>query len=145
MKLKNYTSEVPVTNSINRIEKRLVDMGATSVVKEYSPEKKIIGITFCIPFKGQTVPFRMPAQVDKVFAVFWKEVRNPDRVSKTRYMEQAERTAWKNVAEWVDIQSSLIMMEQVELMQVLLPYALDPRTGKTIYEKFTENPQRMLD
>jgi hypothetical protein len=85
----------------------------------------------------------MPAQVDKVFAVFWKGVRNPNLVNKSKMQEQAERTAWKNVAEWVDIQSSLIMMEQCDFMQVFMPYALTSG-GKTVYETFSENPQKLL-
>ncbi len=143
MNLKNYTSGVPVSSSILKIEKRLIDMGASSIVKEYDGEKKINGITFCFLLNGQTVAFKMPAHVQKVFAVFWKDVRNPHRVNKEKILDQAERTAWKNVADWIDIQSSLIMMEQCDFMEIFMPYALTSG-GKTLYESFKENPQKLL-
>lgn len=141
--LRNYTSEVPASTSIMRIEKRLIDMGATSIVKQYDGNKRTEGITFCFTLKNQTVAFQMPANIDKVFAVLWKTVRNPQRVKPENYWQQAERTAWKNVADWVDIQCTLITMEQVEFMEVFLPYALAPG-GKTIYQIFNDNPQKLL-
>lgn len=118
-------------------------MGASSTVRQYDSNKIICGITFCIEIKGRTIAFKMPAEVEKVYAVFWKDVRNPARANKARIQDQAERTAWKNVSDWIDIQSSLIMMEQCEFMQVFLPYALTS-LGTTVYEAFLDNPQKLL-
>lgn len=143
MNLKNYTSSVPASQSILRIEKRLVDMGATSIVKEYDANKKIAGIKFCFAVNATTFSFEMPANVEKVFAVFWKAVRSPNPNTKARLMDQAERTAWKNVAEWVDIQCSLMVMEQVDFMQVFMPYALLPN-GKTLYQGFQDSGMKLL-
>lgn len=143
MNIKNYTSETPVFRSIERIEKRLVDIGAKSVVKEYDSNKKIVGITFCIDINNSTVAFKMPAQVEKVFNLFWKHA-NPHRANKQKYLEQAERTAWKNVSEWIDIQASLVMMEQADFIQVFLPYAIT-KEGETVYDSFKKNPTKLLN
>lgn len=39
MNLKNYTSSVPVINSIAKIEHRLAQAGATHIAKEYDRER----------------------------------------------------------------------------------------------------------
>jgi len=45
MNLKNYTSSVPVNNSVNRIESQLVLAGARNIAKSYE-DQKVIGIKF---------------------------------------------------------------------------------------------------
>lgn len=142
MNLKNYTSEVPASSSIDRIEKRIVDMGATSIAKQYDENKKLTGITFCFLVNGNTVAFAMPANIDKVFAVFWKGASH--RANKDKLMQQAERTAWKNVAEWVEIQCSLIMMQQAEFLQVFMPYAIMPGTGRSMYQALQDSGMKLL-
>ncbi len=144
MNLRNYTSDMPVSASILKIKKLLIDMNVRSVIEEYGPDKKIVGITFTIDIHNQTAIFKMPANIEKVFAVLWKEVKNPHRANRANYMDQAERTAWKNISDWVHIQSSLVAMEQAQFTEIFLPYLLNPKTGRTAFELFQENPQKLL-
>jgi len=51
-----------------------------------------------------------------------------------RIKEQAERTAWKIVADWVDAQMAMIELSQVELMEVFLPYLFNRQTRQTYFE-----------
>ncbi|NCT92929.1 MAG: hypothetical protein GXC72_00770 [Chitinophagaceae bacterium] len=140
MNLKNYTSSVPAATSILRICKALVEAGATDISQKYDPETKTcIAISFRLVITGQ-VPmfFQLPAKVDPCFNVLWNEVKRPRADSRKKIMEQAERTAWKIVADWVEIQLSMILLEQAEPLQVFLPYVYDPVKQRTFYQSLKD-------
>lgn len=58
--------------------------------------------------------------------------------------DQARRTAWKILYEWVQIQVSMIQIEQVEIMEVFLPYAYDKEKNETYFEKIKANGFKQL-
>lgn len=133
--LKNYTSTVPASRSVSHIEDMLVRHGATDIYKKYSPEKKLEAISFMLPVQGRKVPFKLPARVDNCEKVLRRAVRRPKPGTYDRIREQAERTAWKLVSDWVDVQMSLIELKQVDIMEVFLPYVYDVAKDQTFYEK----------
>jgi len=144
MNLKNYTSTVPAITSMGRIEKSLVAAGATNISKTYE-DQVCTAITFRMVITGH-VPmfFELPAKVEPCFNVLWAEVKRPKPETKKNIREQAERTAWKIVADWVEIQLSMILLEQAEPLQVFLPYCYDPSTDQTFYEKMKTNNFKQL-
>ena len=144
MNLKNYTSTTSSDKSISRIEKKLVSIGAKNINKEYENEM-LTSIKFLIDIKGQTVAFALPARVHVVFDVMWKEVVRPRPDTKKRIQDQAEMTAWKIIADWVDIQASMIYLEQAEILQVFMPYALVGNSNTTFYDKIKESGFKALN
>lgn len=58
--------------------------------------------------------------------------------------EQAERTSWKLLHEWVHIQITMIAMEQAEALQVFLPYAYDSKKDETFFERLKGNGFKQL-
>ena len=116
----------------NKIEHRLVSAGATHIAKVYDDEKNVKGITFQIPVNDKSLIFKLPAKSESVFNVLWGGVRRPRPETKENIQQQAARTAWKLLSEWVDIQISLIKIQQVELLEVFLPYCWDPLKIKLI-------------
>ena len=121
-KIKNYTSSVPAERSVMLIEGVLIDIGATNIMKEYD-NKTLEAISFSIlQANGVRIPFRLPAKVESVKRLL--------RCSS----EQATRTAWKNVYEWVQLQAVMIKLEQVETVEVFMPYIYSMKHGKTLYE-----------
>lgn len=138
MNLKNYTSQTKSEISIARIEKHLVQIGARNINKEYE-DQILRSIKFLLDIKGNTIVFSLPARVEVVFDVFWKEVKRPRPDTKQKIQVQAEMTAWKIIADWTEIQCSMIYLEQAEPLQVFLPYAMIGETGQTFYEKINSN------
>lgn len=136
--IKNYTSQVPVNRSVQHIEDRLVKHGAQNILKLYE-EKKLVGIAFIVSVNGEGVPFRLPARVDRVRKQMAGSVRRPRSGTMSRIEEQAARTAWKLLSDWVDIQMSLIELGQVELVEVFMPYIYDHSKGMTLFEKTKED------
>lgn len=143
MNLKNYTSTVPASNSISRIEKMLVGIGAKNINKQYQ-NGNLYSFTFLIDVNENTMIFKLPAKVDVVFKVLWKEIKRPRAGTKEKTLLQAERTAWKLLCDWVEIQCSMIKLEQVEFMEVFLPYAFNTELNTTFYERLKSQEFKLL-
>lgn len=145
MNIKNYTSNVDASSSINNIEKWLVEIGATDINKKY--ENKICsGITYLLfdQQTKQTICFHLKAQVDECFKILWKEVKKPQADTKERYMQQANKTAWKILSDWTEIQCSMILLGQATPLQMFLPFVYDPKSQETLYERFVSGKQQLL-
>jgi hypothetical protein len=48
---------------------------------------------------------------------------------------QAERTAWRNVRDWVLAQAAIIEAGMVQVEEVFLPYMTDS-SGRTLYQLY---------
>lgn len=145
MNIKNYTSSVPADRSIMNIEKILIEMGARNIAKEYDGFGKVDSISFSIRHGEGVVPFRLPAKREPIKKLFLQSYKRPTKVQADSAGEQAERTAWKNVKEWVELQSTMIKLEQVEFMEVFLPYAFNYSQNKTFYETIKANDYKLLN
>jgi hypothetical protein len=142
--IKNYTSTVPVFRSVQYIEDKLVKHGATDIMKTYNADKRLQGICFIMKTQGNPIPFRLPVRVNNVEKVLKETVKHPRSGTYTRIREQAERTAWKIISDWVDIQITLIELQQVDFMEVFLPYVYNPRDKMTFYEQIKGNGYKLL-
>lgn len=139
--MKNYTSNVPVETTIARIEKALAKAGATGVMKEYE-NGEVVSLHFEVfePTAQRRITFRLPANVPAVKEILASGVRRPRAATyrtlstEERISQQAGRTAWKIIQDWVEVQLSLIEMKQADVMQVFLPYAFNKLQGRTFYE-----------
>lgn len=143
--IKNYTSTVPFTRSVQHIEDRLVRFGAKNIMKIYDDNKRLEGIYFIVNTpQGKDIPFKLPAKVDNVEKVLRGLVKRHKTNTVDRLKEQAERTAWKIVSDWVDIQLSLIELTQVEMMEIFLPYVWFPAEKQTYFERLKGNGFKLL-
>lgn len=134
--LKNYTSSVPVDRTVSRIEELLARAGASGIFKDYS-QGKLVAISFRVSLPtGKEVSIRLPANEEAVFQSLKKDVKRPRAGTFDAIREQARRTAWKLMQDWVEVQISLIQMHQVDMMQVFLPYVWDGK--RTFYQALKE-------
>ena len=134
--IKNYTSSVPVDRTFARIVQALVSAGATNIVTEYRAQR-LAAICFSTtnPHTGERVVIRLPANVDKVAEALRARMKRPRKESLAKVEAQAERTAWKLVQDWTEIQMTLISMQQAEFMQVFMPYVWDGKQTLFDYMK----------
>jgi len=143
--LKNYTSEVPAHVSMAKIERCLVEAGATDISKKYD-DGVCRAITFRMFVNQVPVFFQLHAKVDACFKAMWGSMtpRGQQQADRKKWMAQAERTAWKIVSDWVEIQLSMIRLEQVEALQVFLAYVYNPAADQTFYESLKEKNFKAL-
>jgi hypothetical protein len=144
--IRNYTSVVAPAKSIATIEALLLKAGTTYVAKMYA-DRQVSGFIFKLPVEGREVMFKMPCQVSEVEAILMKGIStyaaNFAR-RKAEIHDQALRTAWKLLAEWVHLQLSMIALKQVEPLQAFLSFAYDPGTGTTYFEDLKRDQFRAL-
>lgn len=128
MPIKNYTSKVDVYTSLGEIQGALLKSGAKKIMVDYD-DGEPIGVAFAIETARGIRGFTLPAPVEGTLRAFQKQ-----RVSADE--EQAKRTAWRNVRDWVMAQMALVESCDVPVDQVFLPYLTD-RTGQTLYEAYS--------
>jgi hypothetical protein len=128
MAIKNYTTTVDVFKSLGEIQGALASHGARKIMVDYDGAGQPIGITFGIETPDGPRGFLLPANVAGVKAVFSRQkVRAPEG--------QAERTAWRNVRDWIMAQMAIVEAGQVEIQEVFFPYLTDGR-GNTVYQLY---------
>lgn len=160
MFLKNYTSDVPVHQTVHRIEQLLIRCGVSGILKEYHPNiaGKITALIFAIKLDhGNEWKIRVPVDEEKALQTLWLNYVNGDKMnaagseilynnrkSKKRadFKEQAERTAWKIMQDWIEVQLSMIQMQQADFQQVFLPYVWDGK--QTVYDRVKAMGYRAL-
>lgn len=157
MFLKNYTSNVPVSQTIYKIEQVLIRCGVSGISKEYTGTNgKIQALIFKI--EGQPpVQVRLPADVDAAWTALWLDYAGTElcqsdptrtgygsrkKLKKADFREQAERTAWKIMQDWVEVQMSMIQLKQAEPLEVFLPYAWNGQ--RTFYQELKASQFRAL-
>lgn len=127
MPIKNYTTKIDCYQSIGEIQGALASHGARKIMIDYDATGKPTGIAFGIEISGQSQGFILPANIDGVKAVFKKQKVKCDD-------EQAERTAWRNIRDWIMAQMAFIESGNVEMDEVFLPYLTDGT--KTLYQAY---------
>lgn len=158
MFLKNYTSDVPVNQTIHRIEMVLIKCGVLGITKEYTgTDGKVAAITFSISDKGHEFTVRLPADVEKAQDALWMDYVGADilddkghfkdwqcRKKKLRkdFAEQAGKTAWKIIQDWIEVQMSMIQMRQADSIEVFLPYVVV--NGQSFYKSVAAAGHRAL-
>lgn len=142
MNLKNYTTEVPANRSIDSIEKLLIDLRCTNIMKEYEhPSGRCKALSFILEVDGMKLPFKLPANTEKVFK--WLKKKKPTGNEKN-LREQAERIGWKQQFELLHLQLSMIEMNQLETLEALLPILYDVKADKTYYDKIKDGGYKAL-
>lgn len=135
MAIKNYTSGVDVYASLGEIQGALARAGATKIMVDYESGKPT-AVTFAIETAAGARGFRLPAAVDGTLRVFAAQKVKADRA-------QAERTAWRNIRDWVLAQLALVESCGVAVDEVFFPY-LTGRNGRTLYQAYATG-QFMLE
>ena len=143
MKLKYYTSLISPEKSIIQIEKKLVEIGASHIAKSYE-SGHLSGIMFQVQNKDRPMSFKLPANVGLVTDMMLSDIKRPRCGTENRIREQAERTAWKLLLDWVEVQASMILIGRREVVEVFLPYLYDFQKDETLYQKLISGGFKQL-
>lgn len=132
MALLNYTSTVAAGRTAEQISATLAKHGASQVLIDYG-EGGVDGLAFAIPTEFGVMRYRLPVDIGAI-----EKVMRGDRTIPPRYktVEQAERTAWRILKDWIEAQLALVETRMVSLDEVMLPYLL--MGEQTAYELFRE-------
>lgn len=159
MNLKNYTSEIPASQTIFRIQQILLKAGVSSINMDYGPSREVVAITFAIQIDAARAPVlvRMPANVEAAQQALWLDYADGDKLTgdgeaiawnarkqkrRKDFLEQGERTAWKIVQDWIEVQLAMIQLKQADFVQVFLPYVWDGK--RTFYGRLKDSGFKAL-
>jgi hypothetical protein len=150
MGLLNYTTKIDPDKTAAEISRCLSSHGASAVMTEYDKERGLVSaLAFRITVNGQSMSFRLPCDWKPVYTIITKGKKNPhwDEAKKRRWIsdweQQAVRTAWRIVKDWVEAQMALVETQMVTTQQVFLPYAV-MNDGRTLSEHVETNPGFLL-
>lgn len=127
MAIKNYTTKIDCYQSIGEIQGVLAKNGARKIMIDYDNTGLPVGIAFAIQTQQQMQAFILPANIGGVMSVFKKQNLKAD-------IEQAKRTAWRNVRDWIMAQMAFIESGNVQMDEIFLPYLSDGK--KTLYQAY---------
>lgn len=113
---------------MGEIQGALAKNGARKIMVDYDDQGKPVGITFGLQTPQGGMLFQLPANTPRVMAAFARQKVRVDR-------EQAERTAWRNIRDWILAQMSFVEAGNVQVDQVFLPYLSDGQ-GRTLYDAY---------
>ena len=124
MPLKNYTTSIDAGKTCTEIEGILVRAGATRIHREFE-NGNLIAMAFTLRVTSANlemeVPYMLPLRAKEVHRVLEKlyQRRRINRQYSTE--EQAIRTGWRIIKDWVDAQVALIEIGCAKMEEVFLP------------------------
>jgi hypothetical protein len=137
-RLKNFSTSIDADKTVMEIEKMLTKFGARKILKDYDADGRLTGLAFTVETPNGEMPIKLPAKVEKIEQVF--KVQASKKLLAHKYFggewakEQATRTAWRTLKDWIDAQFALISIEMVKVEEIFLPYAYSSRFNQTLYE-----------
>lgn len=121
----------------------IIRAGAREISKTYDEWGKTTGIKFILPINNMRLTFDIDAKVQKVYEkMIDNYVHTPTKAQMLAVMKQAEKTAWKNMQELLQIQIDMVELDQVEMMQALFLALTDGK--ETVYEKLKKTQFKAL-
>lgn len=144
--IKNYTSNSKQTFDV--IQKCLAMHGAKQVMFEYGQDGRVLSLNFALDIGGRLCGFTLPARVEKVEAIFLANKKprfdwqKPEPLKQDE-KDQAYRTAWANIRDWITAQMALVETEQAKVEEVFLPYLIIGENKKTLYEGMASNNMQL--
>ncbi len=141
MPLLNYTTKIEAAKTASQIVEILATHRATNIMLDYDGLGSVTGIKWRVDTGGESLGFALPVNVEAVFQVMTKQRISLTDAGKRR--AQSERTAWRNIKDWVEAQMALLETGQAPLEQIFLPYMLND-AGETLYHVLAENGFKAL-
>lgn len=135
MPLKNYTTRVPVEQTMGQIQGLLARMGARRISIEYGSVREPSAVEFSIATPHGERHFALPARIDAIHELLKAE--HAKRRIDLRYAsrQHAAAVGWRLVKDWLEAQLAFLEAEMHSFDEVMLPWLLvDGR--HTAYELF---------
>lgn len=143
-RLKNFTTIVPASQTISEIQELLSGYEVSAMMTEYDG-RQVSAVSFKMDVAGKQMAFRLPCNWRGVLEVFHRQGITPSLLKhKDKSLEnQAIRTAWRIVLNWIEAQLALVEVNMVTIPQVFLPYTI-MSDGRTLAEHAETDPKFFL-
>lgn len=141
--LLNYTTKTRAEQTIGEIQKMLSSHGVTAIMTEYDGPN-VSAVSFKMNVDGNPMGFKLPCNWLSVMEI----LKEPKHRTKLRCRideidEQAIRTAWRIIKDWIEAQLALVEVNMVTIPQVFLPYTI-MGDGRTLSDHVAKDPKFLL-
>ena len=142
MPLLNYTTKVNAQKTVTEVMGLLVTKGADEISIVYDDNQQPAGLKWSVlsPRLGR-VAFALPCNTDAVFVKLTEQrvmVTSPES-----RRQQAIRTSWRILKDWVEAQMALLETGMVTMDEIFLPYMLSG--GRTFYQALVAGEFKALN
>lgn len=138
----NYTTTIPVSQTVGECQSILAQAGAASVAVHYE-DGDPAGLSFTLRTPHGQRHFTLPVDVPAMHAVLIKAEREGQfasmRKASGRYSSRrhAAAVAWRVVKDWLEANLALIAAQMATIDQVMLPY-LHVDDERTLWQAYRE-------
>ena len=139
----NYTTSIKAEKTAAECLTILGKSGASAIAVTYT-DKKPSGLAFRLDTQHGGKDFQLPVNVAGVHKRLMAAHKRGDIARGYSTSDQAERTAWRILKDWLEAQMAIIDAQMVSLDEVMLPY-LQVDGSRTLYQAYLEREQLALE
>jgi len=134
MPILNYTTKIDPWKTVNEIQQILLKHKVShfSIKNEGS---RPIALAFTIEYNGMPLNYLLPCNHSGVWSLMKSD---KSMESRFRNEEQAFRTSWRIVKDWVDAQLAIVQAQISPIEEVFMPYLVINSSGETLSKKILE-------
>jgi hypothetical protein len=136
-KIKDYTTDIAAEKTIIEINAILQRAKVRGVMTEFDDDGQISAIFFRVPTGDRELSFKLPAKPESVYKRLYAGKRSEYRYRKL-CLEKSRNIAWRIVKDWLEVQITMIELEQAEVSEVFLPYLLVEDGTVTLFEQMKQ-------
>lgn len=140
MPLLNYTTKIPAGQTASEIMSILASKGASDIITHYGDNAQPTGLKWRMKTPAGNLSFSLPINTEAVFKILTQD--NVMKTNSQARLQQANRTAWRIIREWILAQMALVETEMVTIDEVFMPYMLTD--GQTLYQALSEGKLSLL-
>lgn len=143
----NYTTKVPVTQTVVECQSALAMAGASSAAVHFD-DGRPAGLSFTLKTPHGIRSFMLPVNIDGVHAMLMaldKEGKLPapgGGKGRGRDLYQnrdhAARVAWRVIKDWLDANLALIAARMATIDEIMLPYLVVNDDGRTLWQAYQD-------
>lgn len=138
----NYTTKVAAGKTVGEVHQMLVKHGASAIITNYENQQPV-GISFRLPTPHDVRDFSLPVHAENVQRVLAAQYRDGAIRSTYATEDQAARTAWRVLKDWLEAQLAIIEAELMSFDQVMLPYM---QMGElTVYDAYVQSESSLRE
>lgn len=131
MAILNYTTKVDAWKTVNEIQ-QILSRHKVSHFAIKNEGSHPVALTFSIDYGGKPLNFLLPCNHDGVFGCL-KNDRKVPNAYKNR--EQALRTSWRIVKDWVEAQLAIVQAEISPIEEVFISRLITNDAGETLADR----------
>ena len=145
----NYTTAIPVTQTVGECQAILAAAGAASVAVHYE-DGHPSGLSFTLKTPHGTRAFTLPVDLEAMQRVLAQAEKDGQfaaakkRAGTYSGREHAARVAWRVAKDWLEACLALIAARMATIDQIMLPF-LHVDDERTLWEAYREREQAALE